>query len=503
MKRSGTSTFCASIRIYESDQQYLYLERIMRACQKIYNTCVKHAKKQLELLYSETDIKDLLEEYYKNTTDKTSKRELNKVIKAYIQAYGIDENNLQKYANYQRKYAFNQCVGANIIQKQATALAKAIEKAIYCGTDIHFRKHGETTSFEDKSANTGIVYLPDEHAVRIMGQQFRLKPIRENDTYLQEALCNRVKYCRIVRKPFKNRNKYFLQLILEGYPPYKFKLGDGKCGIDEGVSTVAYYNKNNADFVVLSDGVERYEKEVQKAARTLERRRRKNNPDNYDDDGTVKVGKLVWHYTNGMRKAKQELKNAYRRKHEFIKQQHNKIATQIAKQCNEIIIEPMNYAALARRSKCQAERSDKTTVIIKNGKTKTVHQFKKKKRFGKSVGRRAPFMFKSILTNKIKNNGGTVVEVDLKEYKASQYNHSTKEAIKPSLSDRIKQIDGHIVQRDLYSAFLLMHYKDEKHINFEECQADFNNFIKKQSPVIEKIKSTGDITKNFGIKYFN
>ena len=75
-----------------------------------------------------------------------------------------------------------------------------------------------------------------------------------------ESLENDIKYCRIVRKPFKNGYKYFLQLIIEGYPPQKRINGKvnhgnlrpttlkssvkGKVGIDIGTSTIAVCSNN-------------------------------------------------------------------------------------------------------------------------------------------------------------------------------------------------------------------------------------------------------------------
>ena len=39
--------------------------------------------------------------------------------------------------------------------------------------------------------------------------------------------------------------------MLEGTAPKKLILGEGRCGIDEGTSTVAYYNGTEANYEVL------------------------------------------------------------------------------------------------------------------------------------------------------------------------------------------------------------------------------------------------------------
>ena len=98
--------------------------------------------------------------------------------------------------------------------------------------------------------------------------------------------------------------------------------------------------------------------------------------------------------------------------------------------------------------------------------------------------------------------GGTVIDVDIKQYRASQRNHTSETITKPSLSDRTKYIAEHLVQRDLYSAFLLCHFGDGTTPNYESCQNDFNNFLALQEKVIAYINKIGDKTKNFGLKDF-
>ena len=78
----------------------------------------------------------------------------------------------------------------------------------------------------------------------------------------------------------------------------------------------------------------------------------------------------------------------------------------------------------------------------------------------------------------------------------------TQEATKSLLGDRVKEIDNHLVQRDLYSSFLLYNIKDNENIDFDACSRSFEKFLLLQQNVVEKIKVQGDSTKNFGIKHF-
>ena len=95
-----------------------------------------------------------------------------------------------------------------------------------------------------------------------------------------------------------------------------------------------------------------------------------------------------------------------------------------------------------------------------------------------------------------------VIKVNCTKYKASQYNHITKEATKSLLSNRTKLIGSNLVQRDLYSSFLLYNIKDNENIDFDACNRNFLKFLLLQQNVVEEIKTKGDTTKNFGLRDF-
>ena len=114
-------------------------------------------------------------------------------------------------------------------------------------------------------------------------------------------------------------------------------------------------------------------------------------------------------------------------------------------------------------------------------------EIKKKERWmhlWKIVQRWSPWQMRNKLEEKWK-----VLFVDKYNYKASQYNHITNEYIKPKLSDRVKKIWGNIIQRDLYSAYLLLnHSEDLKEIDREKCIEHFNTFLENHNELISELK---------------
>ena len=212
MARNATPSFVATMPLICSDSDCAYLNKLMRMCNKINNTLVKHVRRQLYYLNENKTFVNIRDKYYKEN-NKSTKKQLAKDVKAYMLVHGIDENSLQKYANYQRHNAFSDTISSTIVQKIASKVYKVAEKAIFKQIDVHYQK--ETVSFEDKTNATGVIFDINTMSVKICGHKIKVKPVRKSDLYLQEALTHRVKYCRIVRKSFKTKDKYFLQLILE------------------------------------------------------------------------------------------------------------------------------------------------------------------------------------------------------------------------------------------------------------------------------------------------
>ena len=124
----------------------------------------------------------------------------------------------------------------------------------------------------------------------------------------------------------------------------------------------------------------------------------------------------------------------------------------------------MSFKGLQRRSK-KTEKNDKG-------------RFKRKKRFGKSLANKAPAKLLTLIDTKLNYFGKSLIKINTKEVKASQYNHLDGTYSKKKLSQRWNDLDGVKVQRDLYAAFLIQHVKpDYKNIHQENCKEDFSKFL--------------------------
>ena len=491
MEIANKNVSVVTIKIKTTPRDEAVLDNKFYVANRIYNAGVKHYKKVVNRLLSD----ERYEEALKNKDYKT--------IKLLAQEYKLSKYDLTTNMGAQAKRAYYKALPALVVNSLANDLSMAIEKAIFKGTEIHFRKRGATSSLSAKTKGD-IIFNELEHTVKFKGRVYKLYKIRESDTYLQHMLKYNIKYCRIVRKAHRSGYKYYLQIVLDGKSLKKLSSGSEITGLDPGISTMAYVNASYADFVELarSPEITKVNKEIVRLSRKLERQRRLVNPQCYNEDGTIIKGSRFIHRTKGYYKTLFRLKDAWRRRSVYITQEHNKLAKKIISSSAIIVTEKMNYAAFKRKSK-NLERSDKTSKVTnKKGETKEIRKFKRRKRFGKSIQSRCPGQFIATLKHKAEAADVPIVYVNSTEFKASQYDHTTQMATKPLLSARVKEINGNLVQRDLYSAFLLSNFKNKKSIDFAKCEETFENFLLKQNEVVTKMKSLGDNTKNFGLKHF-
>ena len=500
-KKKSTPSFIVTRQIRDIKDAF-FIEHKLDIANSIYNKTLTHFKKHMDDLYHDMWYQKCYTRM-KKESDEEKKKEWVSEIAECVALYGLTEYDIHSYLTKLRNTSFRNALNSAIMQKLGSSLYASVKKAVYHQTRLHYRKYKQTVSLSGKQNTTGIVYKMKEDAVSFMGHTYSLKPIREKDYWLQEAMTHRVKYCCIVKKHIHGKAKYFLQLVMEGLSPKKFQKGTGNCGLDEGTSTIAYSSDKENGFYVLAEGIEKYEKDIKKYNVMYDRRRRLANPQCYEKNGTIKKGSRFTNQTKGMQKALFLLKSAYQKKKTFIRNKHGYLANKIIQQCDCIIKEPMNFKALARRAKGSSKKQDKLSLIKnKSGKKKLVRKWKRKKRFGKSIQRRSPGLFNSILEQKCSQYDILLVDVDIKKYRASQYDHSRNVYIKSGLTERSKKIGGHRVQRDMYSAFLLKNIKDITSPDRKKCMIDFRNFLKKQGKVVNSMRKKGDKTGNFGLQYF-
>lgn len=475
------SNFVLTLKLDTQKHQEDLLDKRLNIGRQIYNACLGESFKRYSHMKESKQ--------YKRVSKMPKGSERNKAYNELNKAYGLTEYSLHTYVKPMQKH-FKKNVDSFTAQKIATRCFRAFKKLmLHQSNRVYFKRLGELNSLEGKSNNAGIRFKDN---VLIWNKLIIPVNVKDNDAYAQMALDNKVRYCRIVRRFYKDKHKYYLQLILEGTPPSKIDLktgeskrvyGIGNVGLDIGTQTIAIASKSEVKLLELAPEVDDIEKEKKVLLRKLDRQRRANNPGNYNDDGTIKKQgnkKVVWINSCRYKRTRNQLKEIQRKQADIRKQSHNELANHILSLGSRITVETMNYKGIQAKAK-------ETTVNEKTGR------FNRKKRFGKSLANKAPSMFLTILDNKLKYNGQILLKIDTYKVKSSQYSHMDGEYTKKALSERWNHFKGFKIQRDMYSAFLIMNVKDNlKEIDRQSCFEGFDHFKNLHDKEVANIKNNNN-----------
>lgn len=473
------SRYCVTFPLITEKYQENILNKRYEISRQLYNAVLSKTYKRYKSMIETKKYRQLKEQI--NNANEKEKKQLYKQLNEMYKQYRLNEYSLHKDIQ-EMQHHFSENIDSFTAQKIATRVWSAFEDLLFGdGKIVHFKKYGELDSLEGKSNKTGIRFK--DGFLIWNGLKIPVK-IDYNNPYEYQALKDEICYCRIKRRFIKGKYKYYLQIVFKGVPPMKINkdgevkrhIGNGTVGLDIGTQTIAIVSNVNVKLLELADRVDNIEKEKRRILRYMDRSRRANNLDNFNENGTIKKGKLKWVKSNRYIKAQNKLRELYRKQADVREYQHQLLSNYILSLGNKIKVEEMNFKGLQKRSK-KTEKNDK-------GK------FKRKKRFGKSLANKSPAKLLTIIDNKLKYFGEKLITVNTKEVKASQYNHLNCRYNKKKLSQRWNDLNGIKIQRDLYSAFLIQHVNDDLcSINQEECKRDFEKFKILHDKEIERLNN--------------
>jgi hypothetical protein len=464
-----TSNFILTLKLNTQKYQEDILNKRFDIGRQIYNACLNELFKRYNLMKQSKS--------YQKTLKMKKSKERNKQFQEINKNFGLTEYSLHKFVKPMQHH-FKKNIDSFTAQKIATRCFNAFKEKLYNPKiKVKFKRYDSFNSLEGKSNKTGIKYR--DQIFKWNGLNIPIIT-KKGDIYAQEALTNKIKYSRILRKTIRGKNKYYVQLILEGIPPKKGRITlNNKVGLDIGTSTIAIVSDKEVKLLELVPKIDKSENKKRILLRRLDRQRRTNNPNNFNANGTIKKGiKLKWINSNKYFKTKLKLNEIMRKQAVLRKQSHEKLANYIISLGTKVYVEDMNFKGLQKRT-------EKTTINKKTGK------INKKKRFGKSLANKAPAKLIEIINRKLKYLDKDIVKINTWKVKASQYNHNDDTYIKKQLSERWNIINYEKIQRDLYSAFLIMNVKDNlEEIDRESCIKNYQQFKKNYDKELNKIKTS-------------
>jgi transposase len=437
--RFKTASFVATLPLKTSGSDEKELEARFNATQNLYNAVLSESKKRLELVRNSEAYQEA------RNTPKKDKKLRSERFKAARNAYRYSEYDLHEFAAKTAKASkwITQKVDAQTVQTIATRAFKASERMLVGNAKkVRFKGKGRYRSVEGKTNKQGIRFKDE---CLVWGKLKINILLDKNDPVILHALNSPIKFCRIIRKTIKGKQRWYIQLVCEGLPYVKpkNKLGDGVVGIDLNVSVAGVVSDTQASLEEFCSELQKREQEIKRLQRQNSRQLRANNPQNYEPDfkarrgnkivikkGKVKKGSKKWNKSKLYLKIQNKKAEIQRRQQEHRKSLHGKLV-------NEVIVQGNHF------------KMEK--VSVKSWQ----------KNWGKQIGYKSPGEFQSRLIRKAESAGGQVDKFSCQTTRLSQTCVCGR-VEKKSLSQRIHECEcGVKVKRDVLSAFLARSVTDD------------------------------------------
>ena len=313
--RSSTPSFTLELELDLTRPGERFWEKRVHAAISVYNDCLGQCVRRLHKLRHDRTYQALLRQYAEAKKAGCPVKDISAALAARRQYFGFTEYDMHAYV-CSAKHHFG-TLGIDECQKLATRAFRAVEKMLYGkASRVRFVSRHEDFSIEGKSSRSALVFRKDTRTVRFgKGHEFRIRYPRsaKAKAYADEALENRVKYCRVLCRTIRGRRRWFVQAVLEGVPPARHAAGpDRPVGLDEGVSTLAVSSGPCVRLFELAPEAEPEEREIRRIRRAMDRSRRSTNPDEYAPDGTILKKKHHWAKSRRYRRLQGRLRETYR-----------------------------------------------------------------------------------------------------------------------------------------------------------------------------------------------
>ncbi len=441
MKKSKTPTFLLELPLAVDAGQAKRLRAHFEAARCLYNALLGEELRRLKRMRTDPTWQAA------RALPLSQKQARAAAFSSLRQEYSFSEYDLHTFAQEANCTWIAEHIDAVTAQTLATRAYQAVNRlCLGKAKKVRFKSKGRgLNSIEGKRNDTGLRFVlqsPEEgnQGWLVWGKDRLPALIDWHDPVLHHGLRHRIKYARLVRRKASSSNaqgadiqgyRFYVQLVLEGMPYQKPKNMPGHeiIGLDLGPSTIAIVSRGNeARLIPLCEELKPDAREKRRLVRKLDRQRRANNPQNYDEKGRIKKqGKrpLTWKNSKGYLATRRRLAQQERKLASHRKSLHGRLVNEIIRVGNDIRIEKISYIGW-------------------------------QKQFGKSVGMRAPGMLIDHLRRTVARTGGTLQEFATRTTKLSQYCHGCMTYKKKPLSQRWHQCACGIgpIQRDLYSALL-------------------------------------------------
>ena len=322
-KRTPDSgSFVCEIPLAVNPSAKAELGSILEASRQLYNACLGETLRRLRLM-RESRVYQAARRLLKKGKERTA------AFKKIRDQFSFDEYSLHAYAATIKHGWIGDHIGINVAQKVATRAFKAVEKVAFgLAKRVRFKRYGGLNSVEGKNNATGLIW---KGTFLKVGKLELPALIDTSDPVVAHGLSCRVKYCRLVQRNINGTQRFCVQLCCEGRtlsakdrhllrsrkaPEERRKplvSEGGPVGMDIGPSTIAIVGEKDAALLRFCDEIEPKREEIGKLQKQLDRQRRANNPQNYEENGTIKKGRKTWLRSERQKNTQKSLAEMQRR----------------------------------------------------------------------------------------------------------------------------------------------------------------------------------------------
>ena len=477
---------------YKKYNEMIKTKEWRRICEEI-----KQEKERIKQMNAEQET----EESKTESTKKAKKKKKTKITKTpeLTELYNQKNAIMNEFGFTQYTFASQSIKFANYYNKNISSVMarlsigapmwSAFEKLFFSdGEKVSYRKPNKeiTLTSDNKS---GIRFLQEEdgrYYVLMSNMMAKTKPIKmyvkgPKTLYDREMLSATIKQVRILKKNEKGHRKIYCQLVVDRHPflkldeegNLKHKQGEGLVGISIWRNQLCAVSKDRCLVVDMAPNLEKYTKEKQDLDRLIEHLRRTANPENYNEDGTIKKGiidengkrvRLTWHYSNHykkMRSKKRELERYHSVQKEIVQ---DKAIIELLSMGDQFRIVDSSFVT----KKPEFDEENRLTNS----------EYKKKKERRKSIQESAPSTLITKLNNKLASRNLEPVEkIELPE-ELYWYQHDAGIA-DSDLFDGVNIIVANkVVNQNLYRAFLIRYYDSAIKVYQQKAATEeWNHFL--------------------------
>lgn len=469
------------LQLITNEYQQKFLNDFLWTHYTYYLAVVKLAKKQIKYLRRNREYKSLLKhqrawKLASNAPSKEKQKAVKQRLKDIVQGYGLNSSISFNYQAKKIKDTFP--VMSVAAQAIAEDVYKGIEKVMYHGAKKLNTKRFSQFTIQSKQWEVQFKFDESKRMFSFNRGKHRFKTAKYTD-YDREVLFSdnrKLKYVRLVQKQAKNQYKYAIQITYAGLPPLKQRTtrDSTPLGLDLGPSSIAVYHKDYAVLSILNPFAQADQGRIDTIQHQMAHKQGVNNPDAFETTINGHKRYIKGHKikkSKRWKKLKRQLQYAYTLKSRHRKLWYEHLSNEFIALSHDIRFEKISVSGWQ--------------VGL----------------FGHSIGNHAPSELTGLIKEKLGYFGYEVIEIKTNKAKLSQYHHDIDKYVKHDLSDRIKNIDGHKVQRDLYSAFLATHVESDGYTVGKIDTLDWLHFIGKEAKVVRDFYEFGQQQlSSFGLK---